>query len=233
MAPYGDRGWFDGKWLTQTIQFENPSSSWRITQKLQEHETLFSADEYISAGYYSESTGIFTCEEIGSSTLAIMKIRMQVPNSPDHASSSRLFIQPPETEICGRTLLEIKALEAMTTAGCSCIPKYITSKHANQKSDGWVPGGFLDYIVMEKLEGITVSEEYLYDLRLEEQEELRQAFKVSYLECQDLGFVHLDENLTNLIWNKQTMKCYIIDWEAWGGKAYKWTDNEYRRWGLL
>ncbi|PWY75242.1 hypothetical protein BO94DRAFT_577968 [Aspergillus sclerotioniger CBS 115572] len=233
MTPYNESCLFDPKWLTQTINFKNPSSSWVITQKIQEHETLFSADEYLSSGFYSESTCISTCQEIGSSNQAIMKIRMQVPNSPDDASSSASFIQPPEREICGRTLLEIKALETMTAAKCSCIPKYITSKHENRGSNGWVSGGFVDYIVMEKVEGVTVSERYVDGLQVEEQDELRKAFRLSYLECQDLGFVHLDQNLTNLIWDKRNMKCYIVDWEAWGGKAYEWSDNEYYRWGLL
>ena len=78
-------------------------------------------------------------------------------------------------------MLEIKALEALTLAGCSYTPKYITSKHANQDPNSWVPGGFLDYVVMEKLEGVAVSEEYLDRLRLEEQRDLRNAFKSSYL----------------------------------------------------
>ncbi|KAE8352588.1 hypothetical protein BDV28DRAFT_134874 [Aspergillus coremiiformis] len=233
MVTDSDRGWFNSKWLTQTIQFAKPPCSWRIIQKFHEHESLFSQDEYTSSGYYSESTCIFICEEVGSSTQAIMKIRMQIPNCPDDLPSSKTFIQPPEREICGRTLLEIKALKTLTIAGCSCTPKYITSKHANQNSDSWVPGGFLDYIVMEKLEGITVSEKYLYDLQLEEQQDLLNAFKLSYLECQKFGFVHLDERPSNLIWNKQKMKCYIIDWEAWSRKAYEWNDNEYHRWNLL
>ncbi|RAK96576.1 uncharacterized protein BO80DRAFT_468499 [Aspergillus ibericus CBS 121593] len=139
----------------------------------------------------------------------------------------------PERDICGRTSQEIEALVALTKTECPCTPKYYASKHTNQSSDGWVPGGFLDYIVMEKLEGVTLSDEYLSDLPRREQQELRNAFKSSDVECQERGFYHLDASLSNLIWNKLKMKCYIVDWEARVRKAYPWDDDEYLRWGLL
>ncbi|KAE8154113.1 hypothetical protein BDV25DRAFT_148265 [Aspergillus avenaceus] len=233
MTTQPGRGWFGSKWLKQTIHFADLPSSWRIVQKLQEQETIFLQDDYRSSGLYSESIGIFLCEEIGTSTPAIMKIRMQVPNTVDDPSSSRTFIQPPEKDICGRTSQEIDALMALTKAECSCTPKYFASKHTNQTPDDWVPGGFLDYIVMEKMEGVTLSEEYLRELSQREQQELRNAFKSSYLECQERRFYHLDASLSNLIWNKQKMKCYIVDWEARVRKAYSWDDEEYLRWGLL
>ncbi|KAE8150211.1 hypothetical protein BDV25DRAFT_129741 [Aspergillus avenaceus] len=225
-------GWFDAKWLGQTTHFENPASSWKIIEKLQEHESRFSQDEYVSSGLYSESCCVFVCQQNGSSAQAIMKVRMQIPSIEDEPNSWQISSQLAETEICGRSLQEIKALSALSSAECSSTPRYIASKHENQKPDGWVPGGFVDYVVMEKLEGRTLSEKYIRGLKLEEKIKLRGAFKTSYLECQNLGFVNLDNNVTNLIWNETKMKCYIIDWEAWSRKTYQWNDNEYRWWGL-
>ncbi|KAE8357157.1 hypothetical protein BDV27DRAFT_139851 [Aspergillus caelatus] len=43
-----DTDWLDIHWLGQTNHFENPSSSWKIIKKLQEHESRFSRDEYVS-----------------------------------------------------------------------------------------------------------------------------------------------------------------------------------------
>ncbi|PLN84474.1 hypothetical protein BDW42DRAFT_162669, partial [Aspergillus taichungensis] len=85
---------------------------------------------------------------------------------------------------------------------------------------------------MEKLEGITVSERYFRDLGPEEQQEPRNAFKSSYLEFQERGFHHLNANPSNLIWDKQKMKCYISDWEAWVRIAHPWNDAEYSKWSL-
>ncbi|KAH8430784.1 uncharacterized protein LDX57_008447 [Aspergillus melleus] len=77
MTSHKDTYWFVPKWLGQTIHFENPECSWKIIQKLQEHESRFSQDEYVFSGLYSESTSIFVCEEIKGSMQAIMEVRMQ------------------------------------------------------------------------------------------------------------------------------------------------------------
>ena len=81
----------------------------------------------------------------------------------------------------GQTSQEIKALESLTDAKCFCTPKFKAWKHENQNPDGWVPGGFLDYIVMEKLEGRTLSLEFILSLGNEQQRRLRTAFKRSYM----------------------------------------------------
>ncbi|PYH91265.1 hypothetical protein BO71DRAFT_332661 [Aspergillus ellipticus CBS 707.79] len=172
MALHSDTAWFGPKWLEQTIHFEDPSSSWKIIQILQEHESRFSQDEYVSSGFYSESCCIFVCEETGSSNQAMMKVRMQYMYP--------IPILKPEREICGRTLHEIKALKILTGAKCSSTPKYIASKHENQNCHGCVPGRFLDYIVMERLEGITLSRDYLRGFRPDEQQNICLAFKASY-----------------------------------------------------
>ncbi|PYI31089.1 hypothetical protein BP00DRAFT_425884 [Aspergillus indologenus CBS 114.80] len=111
---------------------------------------------------------------------------MQIPNSVDDPSASQKFIQPPKRDLGDRTSQEIEALRALTNAGCSCTPRYIASKHEHQSLESWVPRGFLDYIVMEKLEGVTLSERYFSFLPPEEQKEIRTAFKSSYEECQQL-----------------------------------------------
>ena len=104
----------------------------------------------------------------------------RIPNRPEDKPLYPRCSQPPEKEMCGRTLLEVRALEALTLATCSCTPKYITSKHGNQVSDGWVPDGLLDYIVMQRVEGISLPRKYLRDLGPMEQDEIRKAFKTSY-----------------------------------------------------
>lgn len=77
MALRSDTAWFGTQWLEQIIHFDNPSSSWKIIKKLQENESRFSQDEYMSSGLYSESCCIFVCEDVRASTQAIMKVRMQ------------------------------------------------------------------------------------------------------------------------------------------------------------
>lgn len=69
----------------------------------------------------------------------------------------------------------------LTKAGCSCTPKFYASKHETQGRHGWVPGGYLDYIVMEKLEGVPLSMSFVAKMSIEERERLKAAFKKSYM----------------------------------------------------
>ena len=81
----------------------------------------------------------------------------------------------------GQTLREIKALKDLTEAKCFCTPKFRAWKHENQDRNDWVPGGFLDYIVMEKLERRTLSLELIESLSSEQQQRLRTALKKLYM----------------------------------------------------
>ena len=82
--------------------------------------------------------------------------------------------------MCGRTESEAKALETLTIRTCPSTPTLIAWKHEIQCQDGWVPGGFVDYIVMERLKGITLSSEMIYRLTAERKQSLRLAFKEAY-----------------------------------------------------
>ena len=69
--------WFDKNWIAQIVQFEDPLCSWKVVEKLGEHETRYSQEEFERSKFYSEACCIFICEDTKDSTQAIMKIRMQ------------------------------------------------------------------------------------------------------------------------------------------------------------
>lgn len=74
--------WFDKTWIGQIIKFEKPLCSWKIVEKLCEHEMRFYQEEFEQNKFYSESCRIFICEDTKDSTRAIMKIRMQYAHLP-------------------------------------------------------------------------------------------------------------------------------------------------------
>jgi hypothetical protein len=43
------------------------------------------------------------------------------------------------------------SVKHLTAAGCSSTPALIAWKHDTQGDDDWVTGGYIDYILMEKL----------------------------------------------------------------------------------
>ena len=195
--------WFDlDQWIGSEIIFGAPRPKWRLDEKLNEAANY--EEEYmVKQGILdSEARGVFRCTNVhDESQQAIMKIRMQFvslfPRYPYHADirlNYSLRIPYFETAFKTRrqravqansdmrfaTKREIEALEYLTTVGCSATPALLASKHETQGEDDWVPGGFLDYILMEKLPGVECPYWSGCMDRLE-RDQLRAAFKEAWL----------------------------------------------------
>ena len=70
---------------------------------------------------------------------------------------------------------EIEALRMLTQAACSSSPTLLAWKQERQNADMWLPGGYIVYILMNKLPGICI--ESIDFLPRHERDELRKSFK--------------------------------------------------------
>lgn len=70
---------------------------------------------------------------------------------------------------------EIIALQKLADAGCSSTPSFMALKHESQDEKRYVPGGYITYILMEKVPGICL--ECIWDLPRDERDQVRTAFK--------------------------------------------------------
>ncbi|KAK2756237.1 hypothetical protein FQN54_005645 [Arachnomyces sp. PD_36] len=126
---------------------------------------------------------------------------------------------------------ELYALQHLTRAECSSTPTLRSWKQTKQGKRGWVPGGYVVYLLMNKLPGIQIDQ--IEELSLKERNELRAAFKKAWIECRDCGFVSLDTTFKNLLWDRESQKCYIVDFEIWDPGDYSpWKDGIYDLWCL-
>jgi hypothetical protein len=75
---------------------------------------------------------------------------------------------------------EVSALDYLTKAGCSSTPKLFAWKHETQGDDDWVPGGYIDYILMEKLPGETPGY-WSGRMSRAERDQLRESFKKAWM----------------------------------------------------
>ncbi|KAE8338358.1 hypothetical protein BDV24DRAFT_166383 [Aspergillus arachidicola] len=202
-----DRIWFDSEWIGRIIHFEE-SPSWMIVEKLEENTQYYRRRDSEESKFYSECSGIFICENTVTSTQAIMKVRMQIPydESIDYHPNERA--QQAVGEICGRTELETQALNILTDEECPSTPKLIAWKHEAQDSKWLGTWRLIDYIVMERLQGITLSPDTIDHLTGERKQSLRKAFKEAYN--------------------------YLIDWETWRSRKQgeEWNDAQYNFWDL-
>lgn len=72
--------WFGDEYIGSTVSFDNPLQSWRLHQKVSEHE--FYEDEFnVSMGLHFEAAAVYFCSGIDGDGLepreAVIKIRMQ------------------------------------------------------------------------------------------------------------------------------------------------------------
>lgn len=78
------------------------------------------------------------------------------------------------------TRFEIDALRCLTQAGCSSSPALLGWKRETQSNTDWVPGGYIEYILMERMPGVRPPP-YWQPMAQEERDRLLKAFKEAYL----------------------------------------------------
>lgn len=82
----------------------------------------------------------------------------------------------------GYTIQEISALDCLAKTGCSSSPKLFAWKNEAQEGGiSWVPGGFMDYVLMEKVSGIRPPAHWERRENDEERAQLLASFKEAYL----------------------------------------------------
>ena len=74
---------------------------------------------------------------------------------------------------------ELRALEKLTSMECSSTPTLLAKELATQGRDMPVPGGFIVYMLMNRLPGIPIDKFWMMDSM--ERQAIRDAFKTAYL----------------------------------------------------
>ncbi|KAI7972651.1 hypothetical protein EIK77_009114, partial [Talaromyces pinophilus] len=109
----------------------------------------------------------------------------------------------PEAEIS-----EEKAMLALTKGGCESVPQLLNwTREKQDNNSGPVPGGYLVYLVLQNLPGVRLSCEDYWNFSGTQREEIREAFKVAYMDCFNKGIIRTGGKLgTSLIWDDATKK---------------------------
>jgi hypothetical protein len=74
---------------------------------------------------------------------------------------------------------ERRALVQLTRAHCSSTPKLLGYKQTEQGDDGFVPGGYICFFLMNYLPGVSLKNGF-WDLELAERDDIRTAFEAAY-----------------------------------------------------
>ncbi|KAH7086527.1 hypothetical protein FB567DRAFT_629571 [Paraphoma chrysanthemicola] len=134
---------------------------------------------------------------------------------------------------------EIIALDRFAKADCEYIPNLLAWVQRQDMHPGdkeYMPGGYVVLIFMTKLPAKQLDEDF-FKMTDVEREEIRQAFKVAYMEICKLGVRVGDSGMRNLMWDDKSKKCYIVDFEDWyelkpERVATAWGDYLFRSWDI-
>lgn len=169
--------------------------SWQIDTKLSEKATCSATPE---EGGIAQATAVYYCHRVdeGTPDVAVIKIHkqycQQLTGSRPHIDA-RCRIQTlvdldqdlpkqgltpdtvPTKELHHFARKELNCLQTLTKEDCKYSPKLYGYLCDTQQPDDWVPGGYVLYLLMERLPGISVDSWMDLPSSEEEDEQLRCA----------------------------------------------------------
>ncbi|KAL8871044.1 MAG: hypothetical protein Q9174_003047 [Haloplaca sp. 1 TL-2023] len=176
------------------------NNHWQLTKKISEKPwdgtDKEEREEFGDTWQPHEEHAVYECTQVRGSRVgdvAIMKVRLD--NDPKErardASGMRLNFS---------TKNEIEVLQQLTAARCSVTPALLASKidvqdesvlnsqgkpkfeeEWGEKRQWWMPGGYIVYILMSKLNAQTLHEDVYWGFDRQQRDEVRSAFKKAYL----------------------------------------------------
>ncbi|KAK0100931.1 hypothetical protein ONS95_007374 [Cadophora gregata] len=163
----------------------------------------------------------------GCDDIYVMKVKFQVPSV-----EFKEAVEGPNPE----TLAELHALEAFATRKQGSVPHLVAWKETTQGTGGLFPGGYLVITVMTLMPGKTLLELGFWSLKSDEQDTIRNAFLTTLNDIWRCGFVPYDRALRNILWEKETKQCSIVDFEHYHVRIDPICmdeKDEMAQWGIL
>ena len=187
-------------------------------------------------GTPAEARILFTCRRLSSASEAepdsdqefIVKVKVQIPTTSNPDPS-------PHPGPSDTTAHELQALQIFRDAKTTYVPHLVAYTQSTQPQNGRLPGGYITYTVMTKMPGQTLYPGLGYwNLQSDERAEIVSAFLPALRAIYALGVEPIDRGLRNVLWERQTKTCTIIDFELWNGtkEEVKGEKMELQRWGL-
>ncbi|KAJ5484499.1 hypothetical protein N7453_011967 [Penicillium expansum] len=130
-----------------------PAQTWVIVKKLEENPCRLTQKDVTDGMGISDTFAKFLCRPAGpgnETKLAFMRIHQQVPIAGTEFKKTSVRAGQAVDEPGNRELI---ALKSFMRFGCEVVPRLLGYQQSKQQEDDMVPGGFVTYIVWEKVPG--------------------------------------------------------------------------------
>ncbi|KAJ5555153.1 hypothetical protein N7535_007596 [Penicillium sp. DV-2018c] len=199
-------------------------SRWAIVRKLQERTNILSPEDVSNGLGPAYVTEKFLCHPMCSSnTLAFMRVYKQAPiaGTEFKAASSRAT-----QAVTSYEPTELTTLKSLREKGCDLVPRLLGYQCDQQDEDDTVPGGFITYVIWEKVPGEPLDMEKFWGYSFSQREEIRHKFRKVYEKVEACGYC-LCPGIENIIYHRPTQ---MIPFRTQGTQ---WSDRIYVSYDLV
>ncbi|OXV08266.1 hypothetical protein Egran_03972 [Elaphomyces granulatus] len=232
------RTFFGSHFIGMNITFDKPrSATWTLVKKLNEEYRQLADFDNTQATSFAHA--LFLCRDAANTNeQALMRIHVQIPRAGSEFELPEERARQASEEVNWLNKSELHALELSTAHCCEYLPILLGFRKGRQETTGLLPGGYISYLLMTNMPGIrlgtNVEEDSLFwSLPRTERDEIREAFKVAYRDVLTIGICPEFPGLKNLLWEKQSKKIYIVDFQASEVEQnMAWRNSMWAGWGL-
>lgn len=158
--------------------FTFPTQTWVIAEKLSESPSQMTQRNIDDDLGPSFTAAKFLCHRADNpAKMGFMRIYLQVPIIGTEFRPSKARAKqgaPPKPHA------ELSALKSLKAMNCEVVPDLLCYQEQVQGQDGIVPGGYITYIVWDKVPGESLSPQTFWNLDLASRQEIRSQFRIVY-----------------------------------------------------
>lgn len=173
------------------------------------------------------TVGKFLCHlEEDPTQVAFMRIYYQIPIAgTEDADLTTLAQQIQPHEVCG----ELEAFRLLMSQGCSSVPRFLGYCEKTQGEHDLVPGGYVKYLVWEKVPGEPLTEEFFWSLDPLVRDDIRAKFRVAFEEMLRCGVKPQESRISKIIYDQSTGNVRISGFRrGWPIRdKLQWSDTRY------
>ncbi|KAH8804894.1 hypothetical protein F5884DRAFT_430267 [Xylogone sp. PMI_703] len=230
--------WFGDAWDGMEVAFPacdgQPSTTWILGAKLAKDKYALTPAWYPQDRCGPNCAWVpFSCTQVGTSGPEhVIKVHMQIPRMGTMSDRVASRAKQARTKLSAKARKELEALENLTRQGSQSTPTLVNFTQTTQDNDGWVPGGFILFLLMTKCPGTPIEK---FQLKPDaEREKIRKAFEVAYKDCYRCGVIPADNSHDNLLWDSATETFHFVDFKWWvpASPENQWSDMTARYWCL-
>ncbi|KAE8317241.1 hypothetical protein BDV41DRAFT_561485 [Aspergillus transmontanensis] len=242
---------FFNHWAGRSVDFATGGtpSKWILTEILSEKNSQVRGDDFFNNGSIGGAYGTFLCYNVTDITQrGVMKILMQVPwEGSQYAPAEHRSSQASASyELDWNITSQLNALITLTSNNCLSTPRILDLKYGWQETADPVPGGYIIFVLMSYLPGVQLTKAF-WGLEDSVREQIRQAFKLAWLDCVGSGITPAHPNIEHVFWDAAANKAYVVfpinnENEVWtclmrnasepARPEDVWQDVEWSLWGM-